>query len=76
VETLVIDRKTRPEAILSFMGAGARVKISKHGANMILVTPAATEGGSVDDDISSIFDAVRVNLKGHKFDRDKANDYE
>jgi hypothetical protein len=76
METLVIDRETHPETILSFMGVGARVKISKYGANMISITPVAAGGGPVADDISAIFDGIRVDLTNHKFDRDKANDYE
>jgi hypothetical protein len=76
METLLIDRETRPETILSFMGGGARVKISKQGANIIVVTPIVTEDEPVADDISAIFDGLRVDLTDHKFDRDRANDYE
>jgi len=77
MESLVIDRETRPETILSFMGVGMRARISKLGADTIAVAPVDAEDvpqNDDDDDISAIFDDVRVDLTGHKFDRDAAND--
>jgi hypothetical protein len=78
METMVIDRETRPETILSFMGVGARVELSKLSSSIITVTAIDAKEIPVDDDddISAIFDDVRVDLTGHKFDRDAANDYD
>ena len=76
MESMVIDRETRPETILSFMGGGMRVELSKLSSSMIAVTSIDDEGVPTDDEIDAIFDDFLFDMTGHKFNRDEANDYE
>jgi hypothetical protein len=76
METMVIDRETRPETILSFMGVGARAKISKQDVNTIVVTPAPAEDDEPDyDEIAAIYNNLLSDMTGRKFDRNMLKEY-
>jgi len=75
METLVIDRKTLPELILSIIGA-EWVRVSKTGVG-VLLTPAVNEKtGAELTDRRAAFDEIPIDMTGFKFNRDEANDYE
>jgi hypothetical protein len=72
--TLVIDRRTLPDPLLSFIGA-ERIRVEGE-AGKIVLTPAAEADAAVQKlTIDEIFDAHLFPMKDFKFDRNEANNY-
>ncbi|MDR2692825.1 MAG: hypothetical protein LBB74_01245 [Chitinispirillales bacterium] len=78
MSTLVIDRQTLPEPLLSFIGA-ERIRVDGE-AGKIILTPAAddeADAGCAERRARrrAAFDRCRLDLTGFRFNRDEANDY-
>jgi hypothetical protein len=76
MDAIVIDSRTLPEPLFSFIGAGM-VKVSKEEDKVILTRAKSTDKPSKKLTIDEIFSGLQFDFgDNYKFDRNEANDYE
>jgi hypothetical protein len=72
--TLVIDRRTLPDPLLSFIGA-ERIMVEGEAGKIVLTPAADADTPFRKPTIDEIFDAHLFPMKDFKFDRNEANNY-